>query len=813
MDNQTMKFKFIYITLLTSLLVFLSCTNEDISTDLQEIPEGMKAIELNLKVRNQENPLSTRALPTEPGNKYDNDLNENKIDNIEVFIFDATGTLMKRASNISGIQKTGDELRTNLRILIPYKDITLYENKSFKIVAIANATVAIPAVTTLAELQKVMQETADINKPDTPQAKFLMDGEIESQPITWGNNVVYTVPGELPLRRAASKIRLRIKDININVTENASTVYYELVGEPQVKLVHYTEKTSLLQNAPYAIQPTDWKSAVYRPMVTKTFSDKVNDTDQNNPTNTFLAANVPFYAYENDWSQESDRETYLIVKLSLHAKDASGTYGDEKDYFYRIPVNYRMPVPGMTDEEKAALYKLQRNYLYDIVSSIGVLGNEDEGEPIDVAANIAVQPWNEPDPIDGSIRNAHYLVVKELNPLMPNMDTREVGYLSDLPITITINKTSYTFYDSKGSKVVYVDNGTNVVITTTKVDGTVTSVSYAYGATDPNTGQTIVKFDGTTVTYDESDPLNKKLVIKHPVPTNYVPFEIDFTVTHVMPAGEPGTPLSQKVHVTQYPPKYITGTKSPGYSAGTSNIAGADFRFHDMLGASDQINDVFYKVTTVINSGTEKIGDPTDASGKTMADAVSNQLISPEFIIASQHGLSQPAPQRNGTAFPGTYSGWYYTYFTPKYGPYSSRFPDQTPYRDLAEGNYDTNYTNQYIMNAYKDAEERCYNYFEGEYGTNGTYTEFYINSSGGYTQRDVYKTFKYQGRWRLPTSAELKYIDFIQDQSGSAVKKLLEGTNYWTAETGKTYNFPNNTLDDRTSGSVRCVFDTYKVK
>lgn len=117
-------------------------------------------------------------------------------------------------------------------------------------------------------------------------------------------------------------------------------------------------------------------------------------------------------------------------------------------------------------------------------------------------------------------------------------------------------------------------------------------------------------------------------------------------------------------------------------------------------------------------------------------------------------------------------------------------------------------------MNAYKDAEERCYNYFEGEYGTNGTYTEyFYDATTGTRTSRSVVKTFKYQGRWRLPTSAELKYIDFIQDQSGSAVKKLLEGTNYWTAETGKTYNFPNNTLDDRTSGNVRCVFDTYKVK
>ena len=816
MDNQTMKFKFLYIALFAGLSLFLhSCTNEDIPGGKQDLPDGMAAIELAVKVENQQTggalrststAMALRALPTEPGNKYDNDLNENKIDNVEVFIFNADGTLKRRASNTSGVQKTGDELTTNLRILIPYGEIGQYEGSNFKIVVVANATVSIPTINTLAELRQVIQETTDINKPDTPQQKFLMDGEIESQTITWGNNVVYTVPGELPLRRAASKIRLRVKDININVTENASTVHYEMVGDPQVKLVHYTEKTSLLQNAPYAIQPADWKNAVYRPMVTKTFSDKVNDTDQNNPTNTFLAANVPFYAYENDWSEESEKETYLMVKLTLKAKDASGTYGDEKDYFYRIPVNYRMPVPGMADEEKAGLYKLQRNYLYDIVSSIGILGSEDEDEPIDVAAYVAVQPWNLPDVIDGSIRNAHYLVVKELNPLMPNMETREVGYLSDLPVTVTINKTSYTYYDAQGSKVVYVDNGTNVTITTTKVDGTSSTQTLTYGTT--YNGKTITKFDGTTVTADETDPLNKKLVIKHPVPTNYVPFEIDFTVTHVMPATEPGTPLSQKVHVTQYPPKYVTGAKSPGYkpNEGDTGRPYADFRFHNTLGAGGQINDVFYKITTVVNAGTEKIGDPTDANGRTKADAISNQLISPEFIIATQQGMSVAVPQRTdqppyATSFT----------FTSGYGPYARpRYISTDPYRRNT-----TTTNNNYV--AYTSAENRCDNYFEGEYGTNGTYTEYYrIEGSTAWQSRQVVKTFKYQGRWRLPTTAELAYIQKIQREPSSAVKYLLEGTNYWTAETGVTFTFTGTGAGEKktgqTSGNVRCIFDTYKV-
>ncbi|MDD7438086.1 MAG: fimbrial protein [Bacteroidales bacterium] len=823
------------------LLIGSACTKEG-SNIVPDLPDGVKAIELRVRAQNQatgssfrsatgETTPSTRAYGSEPGDQYEGtyatDLRENIIENVEVFLFNTDGTLKKRFSG-SQLRKEGNENSATLRMLIPNDEVSQYEGQSFRVVVVANATIIIPTtVVRLTELQALIQQTAGINGvPGTPQTKFLMDGAINTQTIQWGANFTYTVPGELPLRRALAKIRLRIKEVDVNVTANAQTVHYEMVGQPKVKLVHYTEKTSLIQGAPYQTQSLEWKTSNYRTMGWYTFPGKINDADPANP-NRFLSANLPFYTYENDWTDDNAHETYLIVEITFRAKDpVTGVYGENKPYYYRVPINYRLPLPGMNDQEKAGLYKVQRNHLYDIVSSIGVLGSEDEGEPFEVEAYVAIQPWNEPDIMDGSIRNAHFLVVKELQPLMPNMDTRQVGYLSDLPIQpkagtteIEITKTVFEYYDQKGEHMVFTDNGTNVVVTQNGVNvGT-----YQYGQTYPGFTEPFTKFGGAKVTFDETNPQNKKLTITHAIPTNYVPYEIYFRVQHVPVAGESGTPLYKDVHVTQYPPKYVTGTKSPGYKPNEGDTGPyADFRFHDRLGAwsgttgtsyfGTQKNDVFYKVTTVVNAGNEKIGDPTDTNGRTRTDPEANQLISPEFIIASQHGLANTnTPQYD-----------YVWNFNPEwqsqvrygayYGPYSTHFEDRSPYYDPRESDYEFDDNRQVGYKTYRNADDRCYNYFEGEYGMDGNYEEYYVDAWNRRTSRTIAKTFKYKGRWRIPTVAELAYIDKIQDQAGSAVKSLLFGQYYWTAQTGMAYNFTSNSLSSQSGASVRCIFDTYKV-
>lgn len=101
-----------------------------------------------------------------------------------------------------------------------------------------------------------------------------------------------------------------------------------------------------------------------------------------------------------------------------------------------------------------------------------------------------------------------------------------------------------------------------------------------------------------------------------------------------------------------------------------------------------------------------------------------------------------------------------------------------------------------------------------------GTYKEHYKNERGKWESRNIYKTFKYKGRWRIPTKAELKYIEGIQANEHSAVKSLLWGSYYWTAQTGVAYKFSNayqstpaeEAYNPKEGAYIRCVFDTYKV-
>lgn len=771
----------IIISLTVIFLLSVSCAADKKTEPGNDVlPEGAKAIVFKMSIaRNQSKTRlgGTRAVKTEDGDKYNAALNENKIDHVDLFFF-------KQDNSLHSISENVKYENQKLTVVVSGSKIASYEGQTLKAVAVVNreTSVSINDVTNLNQLKAKVQETVNLN-PNlaSPQPCFLMDGEVSTGVIQWGNSQMYNVPQTLELYRAASKIRLRISDVNVTNREGGVNVQYEMESMPYFKLVHYTRKTSLLKGTPYTKTPQDWFTTDYLDARWIRFNDLSNTQDPNHPKE-FLTTQYPFYSYENDWSTDEkyNDETYLMVKINLKKKGTSSA----KPYYYRVPVNYRFETAQMTEEQKKGLRKLQRNYLYDILTSIRVLGSEEEDTPVDVDANIAVEPWREFN-IDGDIKNIHFLVVKELNPLMPNVSERRVEYVSDRPVKVRILKTKYVSYNFDGDEILH-----------EKINNMDTN-----------------SFDGVTVTADDSNPQKTFLDIEHEVPENFVPYEIFFKVTQILPLEETSTPLSQEIHVVQYPPKYVTGRKSEGFKMGSSEYA--DFRYHDYLGSfgkhpdSDdnkpQKNNVFYTITTVVNEGEERIGDPTDSEGRTKKDAISNKLISPQFIIATQHGMTIPIPQYSG----GTeWDGWTTTHFGKGFGPFSNKFPAESPY-------YKNSFKEKQDMyKSYTHAGDRCDHYFEGEYGMDGYYTEYFLNKKGKKDSRDIYKTFKYKGRWRIPTTAELEYIDEIQDNEKSAVKSLLWGKKYWSAEKNKAYNFYDNyviNMKDKDRAAVRCVFDVYK--
>lgn len=408
--------------------------------------------------------------------------------------------------------------------------------------------------------------------------------------------------------------------------------------------------------------------------------------------NTFLTTPTPWYSYENSWDDDGSRETYILLKVPFTAS------GITIDYFYRIPINNRLGESS-----------LERNSLYEITVNINELGNTTPELPFEVvSASVEVKPWETVDIIHATISKPNYLVVKENYVLMPNVTEAKIEYISNSNVRLiaTSLKATFTAYNSSGNPV----NGTPSPANMPKV--------------------TFIEEGG-----------KKYIKVTSPIPTNFVPLNIKFSVIN-----EGG--LVADVELDQYPLRYVTARRSTGSPYKGTETDGAG-----------QSNYNLFRITTVIGekplpgaSVGSVIGDPVDPAdplGKTMNTNEANNIISPQFIIASKYGVSYPR-----------------------------RFDvDQTDWLGRITG---------------ESAQKRCSKYYEDEYGPG--------RAKGG--------------RWRLPTRAELEYIQALQRNPNSAVKSLLEGDKYWSGKSYYYYNFNNGSWtngSDRTEAYIRCVYDIYK--
>ncbi|MBR8704110.1 hypothetical protein IX315_001788 [Porphyromonas levii] len=845
-----------------SLLILSSCTKdiEDGLTHRTDDPNGNSILlaltvatgdtTRNIPLRSTDNGEILRGVGIEDGDKYKDIykpklLNENKIETLSVFIFDSSDSLILSYANdrVKRVTTTSTTDGTyTVRLDVPYASISRVENKLVKLIVVANATGdIISGVSTLSQLRSKVESYDDLNQSEQPRAKFLMDGYKEVTTINWPNGkLVYDLKSTpIELKRALAKIRLRISDIKIKDFQNGSETIYNIVktadgkDDISIKLVKYKKSTSLLagfrQNNAETIQETS-----YRMMAERTFA--VNPSP--NGDGKFRAA-FPFYATESQWESRSKEETHLMLRIRLIPQNPREDDKDGQYYYYRIPINYRKV---MDDVPAERLNKVERNYLYDIVTKIEQLGSIDEGTPLDVESYIAIQPWPaNPDQVDGSIVKAHYLVVKEREPIMANIDSYTVEYLSDLPVTVKVTKAYYEFYDLRGDyyKVVFDENGyykfyEDPEETRALTDSEITNKGLLRPEVKP-------KFNKTSVTWTEDKYIKDgTITMTHPIPVNYVPFKFELEVVQIRDASTT-TPLTETVLVTQYPPIFVTGEKSPGLGGGTSQVQNdygefvdvfADFRFHTTYGAPSvyqnsnfyeaQRNNVFNRVSVKVPSGNYFIGNPVGADGYTKRDQVSNRLVSPEFIIASQFGMTNrdtPQTSKDDRQLSKIHNNS--TTFYEGYGPYrTSLFPIRSPYAQFNPSRMFDKTMKVYFHNLptyryYSNAEERCHLYFEGEYGRDGEYEEHYVSgyNTGGYPiwkTRTVKKTFKYKGSWRVPTLEEVKLIDGIQDDPNSVTKSLMFGDMYWTAESDVAFKMTENVLVSPTGAPVRCVFDTY---
>lgn len=312
----------------------------------------------------------TRAAVTRAGETTEDgsdDLNENKINRLDLFVFDGTTRKkLVKSLTLKDVQGSKDYQHKKLESeQLKRSEIT--GNTLYLVANLDN----ISDIKTLDDLK-----TATINKVaefnhNAKQTSFVMDAKMESQKIE--NGMIHI---QFQLKRALAKIRLNVEDANGNAV---------LPKDYACQLIHYAADGTILAEG----------------------------TNTNNALNTDAAASskvtapavtqdnkAVFYSYANSWIDKNkdpkveepidvNKQTYILLKAKYNGKD----------YFYKVPVNKRL----FEDNDAATidwtkyepLYRLDRNTIYDVTAKVDREGGGTIENPAELKVKPTVMPWDD----------------------------------------------------------------------------------------------------------------------------------------------------------------------------------------------------------------------------------------------------------------------------------------------------------------------------------------------------------------------------------------------------------------------------------
>ena len=311
----------------------------------------------------------TRA-ETEDGSE---DLNENKIDRLDLFVFDATGNLVKSLP-LTDASVQGSPTKDYRHKQLESSQLKRSEITGNTLYLVANLD-NISGITTLDGLKAATINKATEFNHNAKQTSFVMDAKMQDKQIENG-----TLHIKFQLKRALAKIRLNVQDDKGNAV--APTEY-------ACQLMHYAADGAILAEG----------------------------TSTNNELNTEAAASskvtapavtqdnkAVFYSYANSWIDKTknpyaeepidvSKQTYILLKAKYNGKD----------YFYKVPVNKRLyesndaattdGIPNWANYEP--LYRLDRNTIYDVTAKVDREGGDTPENPATLYVNPIVSDWDD----------------------------------------------------------------------------------------------------------------------------------------------------------------------------------------------------------------------------------------------------------------------------------------------------------------------------------------------------------------------------------------------------------------------------------
>lgn len=300
----------------------------------------------------------TRA-ETEVGN--DEDLNENKINRLDLFVFDATGKLVKRLPlKDASVQGSPTTDYKHKKLELKRSEIT-----GDTLYLVANLD-TISGISTLNELKAATINKAATFNPKAKQTSFVMDAKMEERKQIV-NGMIHI---RFQLKRALAKIRLSVKDANGNAVDPT---------EYDCQLVNYAADGSIIEEGICADNKLTKAAAVATP-------------------NLKVEGKAVFYSYANSWIDTSkdpkveepinvNKQTYILLKAKYN----------NKDYFYKVPVNKRLyesnDAATIDWANYEPLYRLDRNTIYDVTAKVDREGGSDPEHPAELKVLPTVLPW------------------------------------------------------------------------------------------------------------------------------------------------------------------------------------------------------------------------------------------------------------------------------------------------------------------------------------------------------------------------------------------------------------------------------------
>ena len=319
----------------------------------------------------------TRAAVTRAGETTEDgsdDLNENKIERLDLFVFDATATenLVKRLplTDVTDASVQGSPTTDYKHKKLESEQLKRSEITGNTLYLVANLD-NISGISTLNELKAATINKATDFKHNAEQTSFVMDAKMEETKIE--NGMMHI---RFQLKRALAKIRLNVKDANGNPV--APTDY-------ACQLIHYAADGSILADG--------------------NITDNALNTDAAASSKVTAPAVIQdnkavFYSYANNWIDKSkdpkveepidvNKQTYILLKAKFN----------NKDYFYKVPVNKRL----YEDNDAATidwtkyepLYRLDRNTIYDVTATVDREGGSDPEHPATLYVQPIVSDWDD----------------------------------------------------------------------------------------------------------------------------------------------------------------------------------------------------------------------------------------------------------------------------------------------------------------------------------------------------------------------------------------------------------------------------------